>query len=311
MKVLWLSHLVPYPPKGGVLIRSFNLIKELGGRAEVDLLMFNQRALMGSYFNTQEEGEAEAKKALSSFICKQWILPIENDGCWAKRWLIARSFFSLRPYTIAWLDSPAARKTISEIMAHNEYDIIHFDTISLDVFRDENSDVKIMLDHHNIESHMMGRRAKKEKNLLKKLYFWWEFVKLQRYEKAVLGLYCGHIVCSKDDKQRLLELDGQCSVEVIPNGIAFDGRVVEPAPQKGKLLFIGGLSWYPNADAINDFVTNIAPELRKVNVDFELDVVGKNGPKDLQAKVEGLSDIRLHGYVDNISGFYRDANVYK
>ena len=46
MNILWISHLIPYPPKGGVLQRSYNLIKEVAKHHNVHLLAFNQRALL-------------------------------------------------------------------------------------------------------------------------------------------------------------------------------------------------------------------------------------------------------------------------
>ena len=44
MKILWLSHILPYPPKGGVMQRSYNLIKEVTKENEVYLFAFNQKA---------------------------------------------------------------------------------------------------------------------------------------------------------------------------------------------------------------------------------------------------------------------------
>jgi hypothetical protein len=70
VKILWLSHLIPYPPKGGVLQRSYNLIRELAKYHELDLLAFNQRGLIGNLFPTVEQGIAEADVALGQ-ICKR------------------------------------------------------------------------------------------------------------------------------------------------------------------------------------------------------------------------------------------------
>ena len=44
MKILWISHILPYPPKGGVMQRSYNLIKEVAKENEVYLFAFNQKA---------------------------------------------------------------------------------------------------------------------------------------------------------------------------------------------------------------------------------------------------------------------------
>ncbi len=67
MKILWLSHLVPYPPKGGVLQRSYNLIRETAKYHDVDVLAFHQPDLMRPLFPSIEEGLKEAEKELLSF----------------------------------------------------------------------------------------------------------------------------------------------------------------------------------------------------------------------------------------------------
>ena len=42
-RLLVLTSQLPYPPQQGATIRSFNLLRELAGRAEIDLLSFSSR----------------------------------------------------------------------------------------------------------------------------------------------------------------------------------------------------------------------------------------------------------------------------
>jgi len=65
MKILWLSHILPYPPKGGVMQRSYNLIKEVAKENEVYLFAFNQKAWLPT-----KEDVIKAKKNLSIFAKK-------------------------------------------------------------------------------------------------------------------------------------------------------------------------------------------------------------------------------------------------
>ena len=60
MRILWLSHLIPYPPKGGVLQRAHHLLKGVAQHHEVDLLAFNQLDVMRSLFSNAEGGVREA-----------------------------------------------------------------------------------------------------------------------------------------------------------------------------------------------------------------------------------------------------------
>ena len=312
MKVLWVSHLVPYPAKAGVLIRSNSLIRELSKDCEVDLFMFNQKHLLGSYYEDLKEGIESAEHELSKYVGMQWLVDIASEeNTWSKMKLVVGSFFSLSPYTINWLKSKSAGRQIEEIVLQGGYDLVHFDTISLDVFSDAlpAGIVKVM-DHHNVESHMMQRRWKKEKNVLKKVYFYWEAVKLHQYEKENLRKYNGHILCSENDKQRLLELSDIRSSCVVPNGIDISRISIERRPVLGRLLFVGGLSWYPNLQAIEYFLDKVVPVLDKRNLDYRLDIIGKGAPKSLISKYQSSSKIFFHGFVDDINDFYSESMIY-
>jgi hypothetical protein len=47
-KVLWSSHFIPFPPKGGNLQRSYKLIRELSKARYVTLLSFSQSSIIGT-----------------------------------------------------------------------------------------------------------------------------------------------------------------------------------------------------------------------------------------------------------------------
>lgn len=312
MKVLWISHLVPYPPKAGVLIRSNSLLMELSKFNDVDVFAFNQKKLLSSYYSSEEEGLAQSREALSHYVRKQWVfgIPSEKNRA-AKLWLIISSFFSVTPYSVKWLRSKEALGALTRILNENKYDLVHFDTISLDIMRTAlNANVPTILDHHNIESHMMHRRCLKETNPLKKLYFKWEAIKLHWYEKKHVPCYTGNIVCSNDDDDRLSEIANVKSSAVVANGIDTDRISVRRSPEPGRLLFVGGLSWYPNIEAINYFLSEIAPMLDENNVDYQIDIIGKGAPDFLLRKYSDHKRVHFHGYVDDIRKFYSEASVY-
>src|SRR5688572_12068234 len=132
MKVLRVSHLVPYPPKAGVLLRSHHLLKELSKYHEVDLIAFNQRGLMDPYFETYDQGTAEAKAFLGSickrvniFDCPTDVSPLRKKIC------AVTSLISRFPYTVNWLASNDFQHALIKMHHENKYDFIHFDTIGL------------------------------------------------------------------------------------------------------------------------------------------------------------------------------------
>ncbi|MXS79186.1 hypothetical protein ABF87_14725, partial [Nitrosomonas sp. JL21] len=221
MKILWLSHLIPYPPKSGVLMRSYNLIREVARYHEVDLLAFNQKNSLISYFESIQAGKAKSREMLSQFISEISYFDIQSDSSsMAKYWLAIKSLFTNEPYTINWLKSDDYSLAVADGVKRKHYDVIHFDTISLAPFWDKHLKTPCVLDHHNVESHMMLRRVDHEKNPLKRWYFQQEGRRLEQYERKNMSAFDYHIVCSKDDGLRLLSLDKNLNTMVIPNGIS-------------------------------------------------------------------------------------------
>ena len=93
MKILWLSHLLPYPPKGGVQQRSYNLLREVASQHEVWLLAFNQVSLLPK-LEQIEEARHELKK-----ICKGVeVVSIPSDASrWRWLWLVGPQLVYVRP----------------------------------------------------------------------------------------------------------------------------------------------------------------------------------------------------------------------
>jgi len=109
MNILWLSHILPYPPKGGVMQRSYNLIKEVAKENEVYLFAFNQKAWLPT-----KEDIIKAKKAFERFCKKVEIFELpfnKSKFAWYK--ILKKSFFSKDACTINWTKSKTMVKVNS------------------------------------------------------------------------------------------------------------------------------------------------------------------------------------------------------
>lgn len=314
LKILWISHLIPYPPRGGVLMRSNYLATELARQHQVDLLALNQSQLLQSYYPTVADGMAAARQALAGSFRKLEFFELSAGQTLAdKRALALRSLFSELPYSVGWLRNEALAQAIEERVRQEDYDLLHFDTVGLAQYRPSTLDVPAVLDHHNIESHMMLRRAEKEWNPLKKAYFYQEGFRLRHYEMKVLPLFQGHITCSSLDTERLVDLHQNLSVKAIPNSVRID-PAFQPAnnnnTSNNRLLFIGGLDWYPNRDAVLHFCKVIWPRIIEQRPEIELHIVGKNPGTEIRRFADADPRIRVHGFVEDISAMYRHSDVF-
>lgn len=312
MKILWLSHLVPYPPKGGVLQRSYNLIRELSRYHDVYLLAFIQKDLINRTMRDYDSGVAESRNVLSGF-CRRIDfveIPCENNPI-GKEFLALRSLFSTLPYTVNWLTSTKMKQLIEQWCKEITFDAVHFDTISLAQYIPEANNSCQVLDHHNIESAMMYRRKALERKLARKLYFWQEAAKLERYEKKICRRFSINLTCSELDSTRLLEIDPTLNVHEIPNGVDTDYFSPQgTTPLNNSLVFAGGLKWYPNRRAMLYFAEEIWPLLKNEIPDIRIDIIGSDPPGELTTLAARDDHFHVHGFVDDVRPFLDRASIY-
>ncbi len=308
MKILWLSHLLPYPPKGGVQQRSYNLLCEVARQHEVWLLAFNQVALLQK-LEQIEEARHELKK-----ICKGVeVITIPSDASrWRWLWLVFHSLFTLAPYTLNWLKSQEMRSKLREQVGQTQFDLIHFDTISLAVYAGDVGATPKILNHHNIESDMMYRRSMKDQNFLRKGYILMEAVKLRYCEKRLASKFDLHFTVSELDRQRLASIAPGIKTNVIPNGTdtGFFSSHHHVNPKPKSLVFAGGMKWYPNRDAILFFFREVWPLLRKEEPEITFTVIGRLPPPEIILLSQTDKNIKVAGFVDDVRPLIAEAEIY-
>lgn len=307
MKILWLSHFLPYPPKGGALQRSHHLLRQAALRHEVHLVSLNQRKNLPT---------AEAVEEAAGFlrgICKRVeVFPIPSDAAkWRWAAMTAASYFRRSPYDANWLMNREMAMFMDTLSEKESFDLLHVDTLGLYQYVAPFSKTPIVLNHHNVESHMMRRRFEGEKNLFAKTYFHRESSKIQRYERDVCRECALNLVVSDLDGARLKASAGDVRISVIPNGVDvghFRPRKSLESKREG-LIFAGALDWYPNREAVRFFLEEIWPKLLEEKRGMPITFLGKNPPREL---VEAAKHSTIHapGFVDDVRPYLDDAAIY-
>ena len=311
MNILWLSHLVPYPPKSGVLQRSYHLLKALAQRHDVHLVAFIQQEPLRSMFRDEQDGLRQARGHLGKFCRSLAFVRIPaTQGRYGMERLALRSLFR-GPYTINWLESRDYRSILTDLQQRHSFDIVHVDTISLAPYAGLFPTARTALDHHNVESHMMSRRALMERNPLKRLYYWQEGVKLRRYEQRVCPNFHLNVTCSTLDAQRLATIVRTQRTIVVPNGVDTEYFVPVDTPcERHSLIFAGGLNWYPNRNAMSFFADRVWPRLKAAVPDVTMNLIGKNPPRRFTDLARADPAFRVHGFVDDVRPYIGRAHAY-
>ena len=303
MKILWLSHFVPWPLRLGAAIRSYHLIEQLARAHEVSFLGFCQRSLA-----TGEATEA-ARAALARHCSRVEILPIPSErGPLHRHRILARSLVG-PTYDEVWLSSAEMDRALSCELVRFEPAAVHLDTLGLVQYARPHHDARFVLNHHNVESQMMSRRAEKSRLRAAAWLLRSQAGKLERLERRAAERCALQLTVSELDADRLRAIAPSARISVVPNGVDvayFDGRRNGEQIASQSMVFVGGMDWYPNREAVRWFLENVYPSLKREFPAATLTVVGR-GSETISRKADGVTGT---GEVPDIRPFVARSAVF-
>jgi glycosyltransferase involved in cell wall biosynthesis len=306
VRILWLSHFLPYPPSGGALQRSHHLLRQAAREHEIHLVALNQRALLPS-----ADAVTDAVRHLREICASVEVFPNAHDGSRARwAWMTATGFLRSTPYDVNWLEQPVLMAHLTLLALHTSFDLIHVDTIGMIPYASAFPGTPIVLNHHNVESVMMRRRSDRESGL-RRLYCRRDAEKLEAIERLECGRAAVNVMVSALDAERLEAVVGRPRTAVVENGVDVEyfRPPAEGRPRPGALVFAGTMSWYPNQDAMRYFLQEVWPTLLAENPDRSLTVVGRNPPAEVLAAAQD-SRVRAPGFVPDVRSYLAEASVY-
>jgi len=131
---------------------------------------------------------------------------------------------------------------------------------------------------------------------------------LQQEERRWAPRVTLNIAVSDGDAHDLTALVPGARIAVIPNGV--DVETFAPANDSAVegIVFVGGMSWFPNEDALVFFAQDILPLIRAADARVKVTWVGRALPREINTFAR--RGIRLTGHVDDIRGFVHGAACY-
>jgi polysaccharide biosynthesis protein PslH len=274
MKLIWFSHFVPFPPRGGNLQRSFNLIRQASRSYEIHLLALN---LQSESRQQIDEYKKELRHYCESVeICE---LPFSwRGGRW---WAEATCSPLLRaPFSCRALFSKAILTRWMLVLEAQPDALLHFDSIDLALYAASAENFRKVLNHHNCESAMAWRQAQNQKNAIKRKYIRLQAAKLARAERTLCGSFDVNTVVSEQDRKLLEAIQPNGHYHLVENGVDTQHFApIDEEPETHSAIFTGWLGWGPNISAMNFMVGTVWPTVRERFPDARLYLAGKNPPK--------------------------------
>lgn len=305
LRILWLSHILPYPPKGGTYQRSYNLIKRVAARHELHLIALKHKSGSDPVGETEE-----ARHELLRYCKTVEVVDISSaTSASALAFGALRSLVTGIPLTVRIYESAEFLARIRAAMSSVRFDLVHFETISLAQYLPVADGLPTMIAHQGAEAYMIRRRIGGEKNLLRKVYFGAEWLMLRRYEGRMLPKFGANAVVSNLDRD-LMQLSAPGARYVlVENGV--DVNFFQPSPLAGgrSLIFAGRLDQYSNRDGILYFMNDVWPGVKTAFPDATIDIIGANPPQRLRELAAADSTITVHGFVDDIRPYFARATA--
>lgn len=250
---------------------------------------------------------------LSKLVDVRRIFDIPEDKMPLGRHLTA--FYALatgKAFNMSWLDSKPVHDFISNLVLEEDFDAVHVDTISLAVYFKHFSNITTVLNHHNFESGMLEQRASSERNVVKRWYYRTEARRLLKSEIVYCRKASLNIACSDEDSIEMSEKAAVNNFITVPNGVDVDYFFPDSgAPISEKtIVLVGGLSWYPNREAVEYFIKDIWPLLKEAVPGLRVDIVGRNPTRAIIEASEQESAINVHGFVDDVRVYLWRSSLY-
>lgn len=301
-KLLFLAQTLPYPPDGGVHIRTYNIMCELAKAFDITSLCFYRKSL-----RPDEDAVRESLAGLVG-VAEVEAFPIPQDNSRGRLiWDHLRSTILRRVYTRYIYESREFRRRLNVLLQERSFDLAHVDSLDLSGYLPVLKGLPVVCTHHNIESALLLRRGQNEPNPLRRSYLSFQAGLMEDEERFWAERVALNIAVSEEDASRLASIAERAETAVVPNGV--DTRLFHPAGSNdGGVVFVGGSSWYPNRDAMQFFADQILPLLRAQNPGTAVTWVGR-ATQPIRAEYESTG-IQLTGYVDDIRPYVHDAACY-
>jgi glycosyltransferase involved in cell wall biosynthesis len=306
MNVLWLSHFVPYPPTGhGALQRTHHLLKEASKRHHVHLVALCPPATLES-----PEAIANAARELSGFAASVTVFPLTASRLrrvlWAASTFVQPTSFWEKRY---WSQEMYAH--VRRLAGSMQFDLVHVDTVFLGQYLSAVPDVPVVLNHHNVESHLLHRRAASERTPWRRLLFEAQARKVAALERRTGGPAAQNLVVSDLDCARLREMVPGAKITTVPNGVDVDffrvSLLVRAEP--ATLVFAGSMNWFPNRDGILFFLSQVWPKLLQDDPRRRMTVIGRDPPAAIAASGRA-GHLRVLGFVDDVRPHIEASAIY-
>ncbi|WP_214072869.1 glycosyltransferase family 4 protein [Mucilaginibacter sp. dw_454] len=301
MKILILSHRVPFPQNGGYAIVVANTIKGLVNEGhDVSLVALN--AKRNSHDSSLPDEDLMGKINYRAYDIDTTVTILG----------VAMNLFKKTSFNVDRYYDPEFETLLIREMRNTEYDIIQFEGLFVTLYMPavrKHSKAKLIYRAHNIENQIWWRLSQQKIDPFKKSYLRMHAGRIKNYEQQQLNKFDAITVFTPQDKEMLTEYGISVPIEIIPVGLRLEKYHVDIRKTEfPSLFFLGSLDWLPNREGMEWFLDTFINDITSGDLPVKLYVAGNDIP-DRFDDYEALGKIFIQGEVDDALEFVNSKSI--
>ena len=286
MRILYVCHRFPFPPKRGGKIRPFNMIKHLSAAGH--------EVTVASLARSPDEAREGA--GISPYCTRYEMAAVRN------RVQVARMLLRVptpTPSSMGFFYSPVLAQRVRELTARGRFDLIFVHCSSVAQYVAGVRGIPKILDFGDMDSQKWLDYSR-YKPLLLSAGYWLEGKKLEREERRLAELFD---LCTATTRAEWETLEGYrtgVATDWFPNGV--DSTYFTPTAEPydaNTICFVGRMDYYPNQQCMFDFCANVLPLVRARRSETKLLIVGAE-PSRAVKNLGDLPGVTVTGSVADV-----------
>lgn len=293
MKILYVCHRFPYPPKRGGKIRPFNMIRHLGEQGH--------EVTVASLVRSDEE--AEEGRGLADH-CHEYLMERVYDP--VRTASMVRRLPTMGPSSMGYFRSRKLARRITDKIADVGFDLVFVHCSSVAQYVEDVRGIPKILDFGDMDSQKwIAYGAFKPFPL--NIGYYVEGLKMQLAEVALAQKFD---TCTATTRAELATLDGfNTGVRTgwFPNGV--DATKFAPTDEpydRDTICFIGRMDYYPNQECMLRFTSDVLPIIQRRRPGTKLLIVGADPSKEI-LQLGRLEGVTVTGSVPEVQPYVRSA----
>lgn len=294
MKIVFVTHLLPYPPNDGGRIGFYNPLKYLSRNHDIVLV-------------TQvDESNAKYIDALKG-VSAEVISFVETGTAF---WRKMRGVVGRPPGTASKYYSCRFGRLLRETIARVKPDIVEIQHLNSAAYLPDCIGFPVILREHNVEYKVWERQAEIATGFGAKHAMRYLARRVRKYEAEMAPKFARCVMVSEADERYLRDVAPSARILTIPSGV--DCEYFQPNPKVEErsfsMVLTGSFSWKPKQHNLRILLTEIYPRIRAKAPKAKLAIVGKGVPPELK-QLADANGVMVSGAVEDVRPYVQSASL--